>query len=82
MRSPSENFNLPIIGVIKTTPLTMKMTNSTSEQVQETIINSDYYEIIEKFDTFYVCNHWYDYSKNKPLLISTSLVEELIIIRK
>lgn len=81
MKNPSELFNLPVIGVINTIPLSIKITTNSSNEVKEEVIEPDFFEIIEKAESFYICNAWYDESKKKPLLISFNLVQEELLIK-
>lgn len=70
--TPSEKYKTPIIGVIKTKPLSAKWTGR--EGKHGTI---DYpsitYDVIEKQDETYVCNEWH--KPGVPLLVHSSEVE-------
>ena len=71
-KTPSEQYNLPVIGTIETKELQMNSTDKDGKQEHVTI-PAEKYEVIKELKDAYVCNQWY--KNNVPQLVSKSMVK-------
>lgn len=76
MNTPSERFNLPIIGVITTKKMIYDIEDLNTGSKSEYIMDPDTYEVIEETAILYVTNTWYKDHKDQPLLILKDFVEK------
>ena len=66
--TPSEKFNKPVIGIIKTKELTLTCSDGKSHKLPSTE-----FEVIAITDLFYVCNEWH--KSDVPQIVSINMVD-------
>lgn len=76
-KTPSEKFNVPVIGKIIVNPRAIKMKDENGEE-KEIKFPGDEYEVIGITDTAYVCNKWYKEHKDIPQLIPKDMVDKFV----
>lgn len=80
MRSPSERFNTPVIGIITTKVMTFEVENINSGDKRNHTMQPEVYEVIEETDILYVTNTWYKEYKKQPLVILKQFVDKFEVI--
>lgn len=81
MKTPSEYFNEPIIGKLKTKELTAKWTHENGESRDQVMPGTELEVIkISKMGDcdVYITNQWHKEYRKEPLVIIDSLVKEFI----
>lgn len=74
-KSPSEVFNLPVIGTIETKELEVEWEDQNGKK-EKVKYKSETYEVIHEDEHRYVCNEWYKEHKQIPQLIPKSQVKK------
>jgi len=80
-KTPSQEFNLPVLGTIETKPLSVTMTNQTTGEDTVMEFKPETYEVLGESQTAYVCNQWYKEHKKIPQLIPKDQVKKFTKIK-